>query len=191
MSANCEICRGAKIVRLAIYRSVPMTICDGIEEAEAPPWREFPCPECGMSVKQERVAVLEAHAMVDSRIDDPSFADHTHRSAAHQLVEHLLKGGFITFERGPVDQRWMRYPVVASLGAVSPGQVATLEQRVAERQDQVAIAVAREAKRQIDNWGSHYGHADILKRDARAQIDSALQRVLGSWSKIRSLKAND
>lgn len=189
MANDCEICRGSKVVRLPIYRSVsvsPTFDAPAMEETS----RDYPCPECGGAVKQDRVAVLDAHTMVCSEISDTNFADHARRAAAHRLVDHLLEGGFIEFERGPIRDRDMAFPMVATLGVVSKGQVATLEQRIAERQDQVARAVAQKARSQIENWGSHHGNTSISKREAHDQIDSALNHVLSEWHRMRKFVVN-
>src|SRR5258708_6332965 len=83
----CEICRGSRVSRLPIYRPVSALAFDAsaavsIEQS----WRDYPCPECGDQVDMNRVAVLDAHAMIDSRIDDPEFQQHAKRTAAHMLV---------------------------------------------------------------------------------------------------------
>jgi hypothetical protein len=182
---DCEICRGRGLVRLPLYRRATVSFeatATSIEES----YREYPCPECSDQAPLERVAVLDVHSMVDARIDTPEFREHAMRHAALRLVDELLKADFITLERGKTDTFRERYPVVATIGVVSKKQVATLERRIADRQDEVAKVVALEAKKQIDNWGSHYGHADILKRDAKAQVDSALNHVLSTWSAIRA-----
>jgi len=183
---DCEICRGSRVVRLPVYHKVSAEPFDmpAVSEESS---RQYPCPECGDQVKLDRVAVLDVHTIMDSRISSEDYIQRGKETAAFRLVDHLLRGNFITFEQGPHDAKELSFPIIASLGVFSKGQVATLEQRIAERQDQVAKAVAQEAKEQISIWGSYYGHAGILKRDARAQIDSALNRVLSSWSKIRAL----
>lgn len=185
MKQPCDICRGSRTIRLPIYRPVPVVFAASaavkIEETS----RVFACPECGDNVDQERVAVLDTHVMVDSHIDDPGFQDHARRAAAHRLVDHLLSGDYITFERGRTDDRNMSYPVVATLGVVSKGKIATLEARIAERQDQLATVAAEEAIRQIDNWGSQsrYTGPDISKRRAAEFIREAVKRVSATWSK--------
>lgn len=182
MKPDCEICRGGRIVRLPVYRlmtSGPLDEVGPMDETS----RVYPCPECGDAVKQDRVAVLDAHTMVDSRIDDPAFHNYTRRAAAHRLVDHLLEGDYIAFERGKPDARRLQYPIVATLGVVSKGQVATIEARATERGMQLAQAAADQAIREIDNWGSYYGHPDILKRDAARFIHAAVKWVSESWSK--------
>lgn len=142
----CEICRGSRIVRLPIYRPVSAQIQDmSAAVAMEATSRDYPCPECGGAVKEDRIAVLDAHAMGESRINDPEFHRHARRTAAHMLIDLLVEGDYIAYERGPIDSMHLRYPVIATLGVVSKGNVASIEARAIERGMQLAQAVADEA----------------------------------------------
>lgn len=190
MTRECEICRGSRIVRLPIYRRASAAHFEASAavamEASS---RDYPCPECGGAVREDRVAVLDTHVMVDSRIDDPAFQDHARRAAAHMLVNWLLDGGYLTFERGRPDANFLRYPVVASLGVVSKGIVATIEERATSRGMQLASAAADEAIRHIDNWGSASRYIDhrIEKARVREFIHDAVKRVGEKWSKAAAV----
>lgn len=182
---DCEICGGSGMVRLPIYRRASVFSVDigpQIEES----CRSFACPECADAIPIERLAVIEFHSLVDSHIDDPAFVDHAKRHAAHRLVDVMLRKSVISLKRGKEDASRFCYPMVATVGVVSPTDVAKLEELIAARQGEVAREVAEEAKRQIDNWGSHYGRADILKRDARRMVDDALKIVLRNRAPPRS-----
>jgi uncharacterized small protein (DUF1192 family) len=183
----CDICGGRRYIRLPILRPVSIATSFEATASVEPSSREYPCPECCGFVKEERVAVLDVHSQVSAHIKEPGYINHYRTSCAHRLVDHLLSGGFITFEEGKTDDKQMTFPIIASLGVVAKGTVSSLEERIAARQDQVARAVAEESKKQISNWNSYFGHSEILKRDARAQVDSALNSVLSNWSKARSL----
>lgn len=189
MSRDCEICRGARIVRLPVYRRAEAAPFDETVPAIEQPWREYPCPECGDSVGMERVAVLDAHTMVDDRPYGPEFDQSLRHAAARRLVDHLLDGGYITFERGATDLRRQRYPVVATIGVVTKGAVASLEQRIAKRQGEVAAAAADEAIYQINNWGSASRFIDhrIGKDHAARFIREAVKEVSEKWSKARAI----
>jgi hypothetical protein len=145
--------------------------------------RVYPCPECGLKVDTDRLAVLDVHARVDTRYENSTdFQEYAQRHLAHLLVDHLLQDGYIAFERGDPTNDLERM-VVASLGVVSKNQVATFEQRVARNQDQLANAVVNEAIKQIDNWGSHYGRTGIAKDVAAGLIRYAASFVSKTWSK--------
>jgi hypothetical protein len=175
---DCDICRGNGIVRLPIYRRVMAFSANEMADP-TPNHRDYPCPECGDSVTMGQVQALRQEAFATTMYaNEPGFIQHVREGLAHQIVSQLLKDGYTTVKRGPDDSREMRFQMVATVGVVHPSRLDTLEQRIAENQDQVAREVANEAAHQIDNWGSHYGHADILKRDARQMIIDALQIVM-------------
>jgi len=188
---DCEICRGAGKVRLPI--SLRLMAAASLEMAPSEPVessREYPCPECSDVVRLERVQAAREETLVASYIKEPRFIEHVQHVLAHQLAGFLLKHGYIKFERGPEDTQQMRFAMRATVGVVRPGQLDNLEERIAERQTEVAQEVVGEAQRQIDNWGSYYGHADILKRDAMRFVGEALQTVLKlrakAWKLVRT-----
>lgn len=174
---DCEICCGRGTVRLPIYRRATAFVADlapTIEESS----REYPCPECSEAVPFARVGVVDAIKAMDTRIDDPKYIEHVKRTAAHSLIDQLINGGYLKVESGPANTAEMRQEFRITLGVVSQKQVATLEERVAERQIEIAQETAAEAEHQINNWGSYYGHADILKRDATRMVREAIKTVL-------------
>lgn len=141
--------------------------------------RDYPCPECGDAVTIGQVQALRQEGFATLQYaNEPGFISHVREGLAHQIVSQLLEDGYIKFRRGPDDDRVMCFQMVATVGVVHPSKLDILEQRIAERQDVVAREVADEASHQIDNWGSHYGRADILKRDARQMVKDALQIVM-------------
>lgn len=180
---DCEICRGSGVIRPPIYRRAQAAVdfnVDAITESS----RIYPCPECADTTPQERVAIVQYHTLVDSMVGDPAYVEAAKSNAAHQLIAGLLKGNFIRFKRGPNDAREFNFPVQATIGVVSQKNVADLEARVAEHQEQLAREVMAEAERAIDHWGSYYNHQSIRKDDATRSIREALAAVLAkraSW----------
>lgn len=174
---DCDVCQGRGLVRLPIYRPLKVTAID-IAPEPVESSRQYPCPECGDAVSIGHVGALREESFVASYINEPGFIEHVKEGLAHLLAGQLLKDGYIKFRRGPTDSQEMRFQMVATVGVVHPSKLDTLEQRIAERQDVVAREVANEAVRQIDNFGSYYGHADILKQTARHLIEESLQTIL-------------
>lgn len=178
MGYDCDICRGAGKVRLPVYmrlRAVMVPDANLVMEESS---REYPCPECADMTCLERVWAAREETHVASYIKEPGFLDHVRSGLARQLASHLLEHDYIKFERGPEDDQNIRFQMRATVGVVRPGQLGNLEERISERQTEVAKEVAEEAERQINNWGSHYGHADILKRDATRMVRDAIKAVL-------------
>ena len=174
---DCEICCGRGTIRLPLYKrasAVAVNASVAMEESS----REYPCPECSETVPFARIGVLGAMQAMDTRIDDPKYIEHVKRAAAHSLIEEAIKGGYVKIESGPPDSRQLRQEFRVSLGVVSQKQIATLEERVAARQIDIAQEVAAEAVAQIDNCGSYYGHVDILKRDAARMVRDSIKTIL-------------
>jgi len=153
---KCPVCRGSRRIKLPLYHPVSAAYDSGpIDVDVRPSSKEFACPECAPQVPEERVAILEFGAMVQS-VDDPRYEDAVRKQAAHTLVDSILRKGFIRFRKGSVDEFNMRYEMTGRVGLVSPSVVASMEERIAERQKEVAEEVAARAAAEIGLWGSHY-----------------------------------
>ncbi len=177
MKHDCDICGGPGKVRLPIrFRALAFSIDEEPKMVDSS--REYPCPECADVTRLERVQAAREETFAATYIKEPGFLDHVRRGLAHQLAGHLLEHGYIKFERGPQDEQNMRFQMRGTVGVVRPGQLDNLEERIAERQVEVAQEVANEAVKQINNWGSHYGHSEILKRDANRMVGDAIKIVL-------------
>lgn len=184
MKHNCDICGGAEKVRLPIrFRAMAFTADLAPTMTESS--REYPCPACADTTRLERVQAAREETLVASYIKDPGFVDHVRRGLAHQLASHLLERDYIKFERGPEDEQNMRFRMRATVGVVRPGQLDNLDERISERQTEVAQEVIAEAERHINNWGSYYGQQSISKDQATREVREALGTVLknraASW----------
>lgn len=185
INPDCKICRGIGRVWLPVYHSVevisaPFVMPDRVEEA----YREYACPECGEQISFERVAVVQMHSYISSEIKEPGFKEYAERSIRAQLTHKLADSKFIALEQGDIDNIHFRFALRATIGVVSPEHVATLEDRVASRQMEVAKEVVAEAHKEISNWGSFYGHSDILKRDAGYCLDQAFKSITDKHAKV-------
>jgi hypothetical protein len=190
VKANCEICRGSGLIRVPIFkRSVGPRDVPAFGDRDETS-RSYPCPECSGSIPQERLEVVQYHGMVDMRDydGDPEFKRYVARNAAHNFVDALLQEGFIRYESGPGDSSLgMRVPIRATLGVVSPRHVATLEQRIAVRQEELAREVIIEAERQIVMRPPPYTGAEgfIWKLGAVEAVKNALHVVLEKSAAMR------
>jgi hypothetical protein len=155
--------------------------------------RAYPCPECADMVPIERLAVIQTTIEVMARpgeAGDPEYLQYARRQAANMLVRYLLDGNFIKMERGPVDGARLIFPLRATLGVVSTKQVATIEQRIVERQNEVAQALIEEASKDIRHWNSHYSGdgGSIHKATAIEALKHALTVVLERRDMMRDTK---
>lgn len=177
---DCDICRGSGLIRLPIYRRMSVvhvepTATFSVDEMS----RQYPCPECSDAVPEERIAFVETHSIMDA-MDVRVPEDYALRHAARGIAAEILKGGFITLRKGPLNDRELTYSTVATVGVVSPKHVATIEQRVSSRQAEVAREVADVAERAILHWGSYYSGPEggIAKSQAVRELREALASVL-------------
>ncbi len=185
--ATCEICGGARVVHF--HRRQPLkAVARGDSaptDADQVQVATYPCPECAASVSFDRVQISTASTsqIIDRRMAaDEQFMDAVRRDAAFALVDHLMRDGFITFavrrSPGDPDEFTERVAHTAKVGVLAPKVVATLEERVAERQSEVATEVVDEAISDIRNWGSDFGWTSIDKEQAYRSIKDALAAVL-------------
>lgn len=179
---DCEICCGGGRVRLAVHKQATAAAFGDLASALVieDQVRSYPCPECSEIITEDRVAIINTVTLAEmerysTRAD--AFMREVKLHAAATLLHKIQKDGdFIHFEEGRGDG-W-RIPIKASIGVVSPKQVASIEERAAVHQEHLALEVMAEADMQINNWGAYFGHSEILKRDARRLIQEALKTVL-------------
>jgi hypothetical protein len=195
VSVKCLVCAGSRKIRLPLRYPLSASLSDAEMTVDPRPmYKEFACPECAPKVPEERVAILEFHAAVSAMIDDPGYEKHAREAAAHNMVSLLLRDGFIQFRKGPVNEIDMRYELTGRLGVVSTAVVALMEERIAERQTEVAREVEERAIEAVANWGSYYtgNEGTIFKSQAIDAISRAAKWVFADRDKRRAalLSAN-
>jgi hypothetical protein len=144
--------------------------------------REYPCPECSAGdLPHERLmAVKISRDGPDHLANDPRFLEIMAGGMARALGDEMLKRHLIRFERSPVDQSTGRFEVKATIGVMAPGRVAKFEERVAERQFEVAEAIVVAAEEEVRNWGSYYRGrtgGSVEKWQAIEWLQAALKKV--------------
>jgi hypothetical protein len=191
MKEVCDICRGRRLITLPVIRptavatSEPEYLCAAARASS----REYPCPECAQRVTEDRVAFVEAHSMIDDRIRDEGFTEYARDKLAHMLVAHLLRGDYIAFDQGRSDG--MQRMMVATLGVVARSTVASMDERISQRQRHLASAVASEAISQINHWGSYFGRNIIEKTRAAEIIREAVAKVSKAWAESRAARSEE
>lgn len=185
---DCDICRGSGCIILPVYHRLSMGRVGDADMRVASASlvdtrREYPCPECSDRVDETRVALVTAqHDAPSIYRNEPGFMEHVSRTCARALVDQINTGGFISIKTGPVDERSMTFRARATLGVISKTAVASLEDRVAARQFDMAEKVVAEAKRLISVWGRDYGDENILKSRAYSSVNEALAVVAAKRS---------
>lgn len=180
----CSLCGGRRV--LSIQPLPPPSDFQPSQEPvpvviDIPPRREIPCPDCGEHAGSDRVAVVSHHVEVRWRgrgADDPpppDFVKSAQRNIADQAARNMLHAGYFRFEELRDANDTM---IRGKIGVVAPGVVASIEKRAFEAGKKLAITAIEEAKKQINNWGSYYGHRAINKTEADHLLDHALKYAL-------------
>jgi hypothetical protein len=187
VSKDCEICRGRRVIRLPVYRSVSAVQPDmaSIEHIDDDS-REFPCPACAPAVPEDCIAIVEAGAQVLVRSDaDPRHEQAIKADLAHALVHHLLSSGFIRFSRAPVPKFSAGYKSLctevflrAEIAVAAPKAIGSIEDRVRERLLVVGHKIVNEAEKRMAVWGSAYGSTTLQKEQATDAVRDAVLAVI-------------
>lgn len=175
---DCEVCVGRGSVRIRLH-SKP-SVFDPMENISPQELtaRDYPCPECSASISEERVYILQSIPMTLTDEVDPKWKEAIRRECAHGLADQFLKRGLITFseKREKANDYTTNTVIIATLGAVSPRHVASMEERISERQDEFAKKVVTIACAGISNWNSLFSNnsGTIYKDQAISEVCGAL-----------------
>ena len=186
MRESCPICRGSKTIRLPVYREMSVSFADYSIDASAvsESYRTYPCPECADRLDDSKVMILQGRASGRTEyFTDAGFVRHIQKNIAYGLAQEFLENGLIAFSEPKAlhdsDPWFGDTEVTGTLGAVSMATVATMEQRIAERQFEMAEKLASAAAEKIRHWDS--SHTDdggpIYKNLAVQYIWDALRKV--------------
>lgn len=175
MSQQCLVCRGEKKILVPLYRPVSVSFEDTAEKIEES-YRSYPCPECAPLAAVDKVRVLNCHFQADTRYEgDQGYREHIIGHGVNLLAHEIEKAGLVRIQHTPANSRELKRGYRLSVGVVSPNIVADLDAQRQSAEDAFAELVVQIAAYQIDNWGSHYGHSDILKRDAKQMVADAFR----------------
>lgn len=185
---DCDICGGRGTVRFPVRQKMNIGVDLGEGKtsplSESLPIREYPCPECGYKIPQDKILIVQAEELIDAEYikrDGQKFVNYIKEALVRRLATEIFEQNQINFTLlPPTDDLYCRKlaPMRAKLGIISPRIVATFEQRVNERQQMIAQEVIKEAVQRINNFGSHYEWKEIRKESAIREIYEALQKVL-------------
>ena len=133
----------------------------------------YPCPECN-GVSDGKLAIFGASEICSNVIDDPAYKDATRRKAAAALSQHMLAHGLISFDERPYDE--FHSELIARVGVASKERVASLEQRINEKQFDRMDELISKAEQEIYIWRRDIdGARGWIEKD---QASRALRRAL-------------
>lgn len=181
MRSDCDICGGAGKIRLPVrsapsasaYRQHSIAIKSPLESS-----REYACPECSEIADDNRVMIMGAQEEYAAELaDHPEIADQIRRGMARPLADMLIEKGFVRFCDGPQSDYRMRKSLRAYVGVVAVGAAKRIEDRIAERQWEMAEKVLQDAADAVRHWGSSYSgrSGPINKDDAVRQMFEVLK----------------
>lgn len=180
---TCEICQGSRFIRLP--RRKPMSVIRDVGSAIAPAAETstlFPCPECGEDCPSNKLRIFNFEETVSGAkyIPQDQIYQVIGERAARCLVDSMLREGLIEIvashkhdDQFPYE---MKYRVTCAV--MSPKHIKTYQDRINERQEEIASRVVEEACKRIYNFGSAYGWKDITKEEAGMSVREALPAVL-------------
>lgn len=181
MRSDCDICGGAGKIRLPVrsapdasaYRPRSIAI-KHIGESS----REYTCPECSEVADDNRVMILGTQEEFPAEVaKEPAIMDSIRRGMVRPLADMLIRDGYVRFYDGPQSDYGMRKSLRAYVGVVAVGAAKRIEDRINERQLEMAEKVIQEAADAVRNWGSHYTgrSGPINKDDAVRQMFEVLK----------------
>lgn len=157
MSKECVICRGAKFIRLPVYRqpsplyepAAPMMM--QAEESS----RTYPCPECNAQVAaEEKVSILYAESTVrDYGKGSPDMDREVAAELSNVLSRKFLSDNLIEIIK---EKRGGDTLFIAKCAIVSPKVATRIERRAFSKMKEFLGSVAESAASSIAVWGSHY-----------------------------------
>lgn len=181
MRSDCDICAGAGKIRLPVrkaFSAYGMTRDDTARIRHEDSSREYACPECSGVADDNRVIVMGAQEEYAAELaDHPEIMEQIRRGMARPIADMLLRGGFVRFVEGPQTDFGMRKSVRAYVGVVATGPAKRIEDRITERQWEMAEKVLQEAADAVRHWGSSYSgrSGPINKDDAVRQMFEVLK----------------
>ena len=181
---DCDICQGSGRIWLHVRPRI-MAKCEPYD-VMAPTTisqREYACPECGGVVQAEKLVIVEAFTTVHSQITESLIAPHVHGNIASLLGAKLFENNLITFDKSPGAEYSLTYQVRGRIVVASQRVVATLEQRIAEREPDLAREIVAEAYQEIGQW------PEINKAQARSIIRNSAEKILAQRREKRKESA--
>ena len=186
---DCDICGGRGKIRLPVMHKTSMRPAANAKIELAESSREYACPECSEIADDNRVMVMGAQEEYSAHLaKEPQFMERIHGYLARPIAEMLIRDGFVRFVDMPIDETRMTKATRAYVGVVAVGAAKRIEDRINERQWEMAEKVLHEAADAVRNWGSHYTGrgGPINKDDAVRQMFEVLKIARAKPVKVPS-----
>lgn len=179
MDHFCPACRGGGSITIPLYYLLGAVETFEVQAQELKPASmKINCPLCGpKDIPFDRLSMLVERR--DLRPEMPEgLQDHIRKTACRAFADKLES--FIQMDERPTP---LGTAIRCRLWVVAPQHVATLEERIAERQFDVSAEVVVEAEAQVKNWGSYYHRQNVDKWQAIEWMQTALRNIRGKYAK--------
>lgn len=177
INKDCDVCGGLGTIRLPVRQRLSKP---DIAVSPSVPIREYTCPECGYKIPQDRIKIFYAQDVIVKEVKEDDYLNHMKNSLALRIGDEIYRDNQIIFNKQPINDPYLsryQYCLNAKVGIISPRLVVTFEERVKERQREVAVAIVQEVTNLINNWGSYYNNRqDIMKDHAINCMHEALRK---------------
>ncbi|AZO29390.1 hypothetical protein [Mesorhizobium sp. M1B.F.Ca.ET.045.04.1.1] len=128
------------------------------------------------------MAVMKVSGQAVVRSYELEYEEYVRKSLAHDLVDLIFRSGHITFTKDKPDEGTMTETIRATIGIVSAATVASMEERIAERQMELASKLVGAAAEEIRVWDSYYtgDGGNISKGQAVDAVSRAFKKLSGA-----------
>lgn len=174
MIKPCDICGGSKTVTLPI-RVMPMYSADA-KAAPREASRTYPCPECGTdTVGYDQIAMNIPFSAYDVHHADPAEIDrYVQNQAANAVADLIMREGLLKVRKVKEEYHMTTYR--CTVGFVSWDKIKPMEDRIAERQFDVAQGVVDDGLARI---GSKYRNKQGIIRET--DVYNEFRDTLRDW----------
>lgn len=182
--SDCPICRGNGMIKLPLFHraavaSYTAEYVPSVEETS----RTYACPECSPKISEDNVVFMRSKVDV-ADLPDAGYQESARKEAAMCLVDGLLSRGLISFKTGH-SEIYNCTAILATVGVVSTKTVTSLDERIAERQMEMAERLVGRAIEEISVWGSYYTGSEgtISKGLACDSVKRAFDKMVAQIKK--------
>lgn len=177
---SCEICLGARVIRLTRHRPLSVAEISTSELASELPdfYATFPCPECAGVIAEERVEI--GYTQSEIRDEGPELMAAVRQAHATSLGRMAkTKGMMTTREQRRLSGRFELVNVVSRMGFVSPRRVASIEERALEAATKIVTDAVNAGLKEMWTWGSYYDGNHAIRKDvAERLVREGVKKVL-------------
>lgn len=176
MGDRCDICCGSGTIRLPRHSSALAAVASDNTSPIDDYYRTYPCPECN-GISDDRLAIIGTSEMIKRSIKDPAYKNSIKHKIAVSMASYMLEHDLISFKERPRDD--LHDEIIARTGIASKERVASLDQRVAEKQFERMGELLAKAEYEIRSWRRDFdqGRGAIEKDMAVRAMRKALEMM--------------